>query len=651
MRQGIKELQNSKVSELVDVYMSNAKEITFKAPTGSGKTYMMADFMNRTLDSNTVFIVSSLSKGQLAEQNHDKFVQYSAFDFTKINPYLINSETAPEEKLYIPLDYNVYSLPRDLYKKNSKLMEGSMLLFLEELISYGKKIILIKDECHQATNNLDQLNKFFYKIINFSATPQSTRFHIDVELTEDEAIKEKLIKVNQNPINNSPYTLEEQLKQLKEEAIPLLLKVKKAYNEKMGINPALIIQISNKTKGLDEWNKIKQIIDDPSLGLKWMYIAEEGSKDNDTNDDVKKLPSSVWRLYAKNNEAPIDIIVFKMVITEGWDITNECMLFQIKDTENNNLNEQVYGRIRRNPILTTWEQYDDDTQNLALKCWVWGLLGKNQREFKKVKLNPQYNISFQTTKLNDLRNNPDFNLESFIKNKKQKSSTESIFSLYKKWHNISDKTSSLAWNYIKDYNDWFKVSENIIEIDNKNKEYLNDYEKSMAVGETVSLPIESYYEKTDNYLEINEWMWSNYIENDNEFNFDSESEKNFAKILRDTTNKFFGKNYYPNSKLCFEYFDGTVKKSYPDFILRDKDANIHIFEVKSLNQGQQYNIDEEEYASKIMKLAECYKYASKITPYTFYIPIQVGNKWIIEKFYKGNYERIVKEQLLNFLNK
>lgn len=649
MRQGIKELQNSKVTELVDVYMSATKEITFKAPTGSGKTYMMADFMNRTLDDNTVFIVSSLSKGQLAEQNHNKFIEYSATEFKKIIPYLINSETAPEEKLYIPINYNVYSLPRDLYKKNSKLMEGAMILFLGELIAQGKKIILIKDECHQATNNLDQLNAYFYKVINFSATPQSTRFHIDVELTEEEAIREKLIKVNQNPINNSPYTLEEQLKQLKEEAIPLFLKVKRAYNEQMGINPALIIQISNKMKGKEEWTKIKQIIDDPSLGLKWMYIAEEGSKDNDTNDEVKKLPSSVWRLYAKNNEAPIDIIVFKMVITEGWDIPRACMLFQIRDTESSTLDEQVYGRIRRNPILTTWEEYDEETQNLALKCWVWGLLGKNQREFKKVKFNPKYNISFTTTKLNDLRNNPDFNLESFMQNKKQKNLTESIFSLYRKWHNISDKTNSLVWEYIKNYNDWFNISQNILEIDGKNKEYLSDYEKSMVVGESVNLPTDSYYEKTENYLEINDWMWLNYNDRDNEFHFDSESEKNFAKILRDTKNTFFGKNYYPNSKFCFEYFDGIVKRSYPDFVLKDKNGNIHIFEVKSLNQGQQFNIDEEEYSSKINKLAECYKHVSKIIPYTFYIPIQVGSKWIIEKFYKGSYKRIVKEELLDIL--
>src|SRR5690554_1685643 len=132
MRLGIKLLQKSKVNEIVDLFHDGfKKEITFKSPTGSGKTYMIADFMNTVMDPNIVFIVSSLSKGQLAEQNHEKFVEYSFNDFNNLNPYLINSDTAPEEKLFIPLDYNVYSLPRDLYKQNSKLMEGSMVSFLE----------------------------------------------------------------------------------------------------------------------------------------------------------------------------------------------------------------------------------------------------------------------------------------------------------------------------------------------------------------------------------------------------------------------------------------------------------------------------------------------------------------------------------------
>ena len=48
------------------------------------------------------------------------------------------------------------------------------------------------------------------------------------------------------------------------------------------------------------------------------------------------------------------------------------MLYQIRDTESVILDEQVYGRIRRNPILLNWSKHDKEAQDLALKCWVWG---------------------------------------------------------------------------------------------------------------------------------------------------------------------------------------------------------------------------------------------------------------------------------------
>ena len=70
----IKELQYNSISSLYNKIV-NQREVTFKAPTGSGKTYMMADLMNRILpNSNVVFIVSSLSKAELAKQNYEKFI-------------------------------------------------------------------------------------------------------------------------------------------------------------------------------------------------------------------------------------------------------------------------------------------------------------------------------------------------------------------------------------------------------------------------------------------------------------------------------------------------------------------------------------------------------------------------------------------------
>ena len=75
MLQEAKDLQNRAVSQMVAMLARGKKEYTVKAPTGSGKTYMMADFMNRILatHSNIVFLVSSLSKSDLAEQNYNSF--------------------------------------------------------------------------------------------------------------------------------------------------------------------------------------------------------------------------------------------------------------------------------------------------------------------------------------------------------------------------------------------------------------------------------------------------------------------------------------------------------------------------------------------------------------------------------------------------
>ena len=76
MRQEAIDLQQNAVTALVGITVSQ-DEITFKAPTGSGKTYMMADMMNRILlmDKNVVFIVSTLSKGDLSTQNYEKFLE------------------------------------------------------------------------------------------------------------------------------------------------------------------------------------------------------------------------------------------------------------------------------------------------------------------------------------------------------------------------------------------------------------------------------------------------------------------------------------------------------------------------------------------------------------------------------------------------
>jgi len=119
MKQEAIDLQQHAVSALVEL-TSTQDEITFKAPTGSGKTYMMAEMMNRILSAakNVIFLVSTLSKGDLSTQNYEKFVEYSAKgNFSELKPYLISSEIAGEERLFVSTDYNVYLCPEICTKK------------------------------------------------------------------------------------------------------------------------------------------------------------------------------------------------------------------------------------------------------------------------------------------------------------------------------------------------------------------------------------------------------------------------------------------------------------------------------------------------------------------------------------------------------
>lgn len=646
MLQEIKELQRNAVTALQNKII-NQRETTFKAPTGSGKTYMMADLINRFLaNPDIVFIVSSLSKAGLGKQNYDKFIEYQ-YSFPNIRPYLINSDFAEDEKVYIPDTYNVYVLPRDLYKDKARIKtSGALSNLLITLRWNGKLVYLIKDECHIATSNLDELNDQFTKIINFSATP---KFKPDVKITNDEAVNAKLIKrLAEESEDGDIFTVDPDA--TVEEAIEKFQQVKTEYINKLKVNPCLIIQISNKDKAEEELARIKKIVMDPTKNLKWMYIVDDNNgKDCDTNDSVKKLPVNRWKDYVKNNESLIDIIVFKMVITEGWDIPRACMLYQVRDSKSKQMDEQVVGRVRRNPILVDWEKFDEEAHELALTSWVWGLVDDNMRKFKKVNRIDERNIEVKTTKLGTLSKNSSFNVKKCIESKVFNTNTTSVFELHRKWDKISQETNSLCWNEIKTYEDWLKISNLVSEIDTENNSFMADYERSMELDDVATFPKTSYFEITGNTTKISNWAWKLNDGLDKDYDFDSEAEKEFAKILKKLGTSYWGKNYYPNSTIKFEYVLHTKHSSYPDFILKDKNGDTHIIEVKSVNSGFGYSIDKTEYKDKIDALRKMFLHASRITNQYFYLPVKSNADWVIYKSFNGIEEILNKDTFITLI--
>lgn len=659
-----RQLQNNAVSKLVAL-IDTKNELTFKAPTGSGKTYMMADFMDRILavKSDIVFIVSSLSKAELAKQNYEAFVGYvDNGKFPHIDPYLISSDNSTEGSIFIPTDHNVYVLPRDLYKKDSKLKDDAVLIrFLNEIKGFGagsgigKDIYVIKDECHQATNNLDELSKtFFSKIINFSATPNAKKNQTpDVQINETDAVAAHLIKKVE--MRDDTDTLED--------ALTKYVQIKQDYlNKSINVNPCLIIQISNKDKADDEIAKIKTLLNkDCFSSLKWMLILDKNggtAKGSETNDilGAKKLPIVKWKEYAKKDASTIDIIIFKMVITEGWDIRRACMLYQVRDSKSKQLDEQVIGRVRRNPRLLDFETLGKDAQKLISTAYVWGVKEKNDDSPQLTllfgnELNNviQKEVRIQTTRLKPFNTTKVVDIDKLSLNPVNTLTPPSIFDLYRELQKGTNEVQNHYKDYVDSTDKFFTFSNNIGIIKKAINDTCCDYTKYMTLTTDennvvceATFPYKSSYSPTKEKRNINDWVWKKNIDDD-DFSFDSESEKEWAKKLLDLQKKgliktvsvdnedilLVGKNFLENSEIKYEYYSEGRHFSYPDFVMKDHKDRTHIFEVKSLNDSNNLNINSAEYQTKVKTLKDFYTEVSRLTPHFYYLPIKNIDIWTI----------------------
>lgn len=653
------DLQARAVDEIVQL-LPQKDIITFKAPTGAGKTHMMADVMNQVLseDDDVVFLVSALSKGNLAKQNYDSFRKYvDDSSFPYIEPFIIATDKTPEEGIHIPEDRNVYVLPRDLVKEGSLLSQGPLERFFLNIKNAGKKIYVIKDECHQATNNLDEYSNFFDRVVNVSATPDDKKKqYVDVEITDDEAIAAHLIKhpEYQDYDDMDEHCLDDALS-LFESKIP-------DYVEKLNVKPCFIIQISNKGKCEDELKFIKNTLQKYHPELIWAYLVSNTKTGEDqsgeTNDSgLKKLPVSEWKDMIKMGYSTVDVVIFKMVISEGWDIPRACMLYQVRNTSSKTLDEQVIGRVRRNPRLLDFEDLDEDAQELASTAWIWGLEPKGNNVVKVKRMFPADELQVKTTKLLPITEQRSFDVKSVIEERPKTTTHESIFDMYKAQKRMNPEVKEEYKEYVKTVDDWYKFVEALPHIKAKVEEVSVDYANTMYVPKDESgndilamLPDVSYYtHKNDLQIIINNWMWGR-DDNKKDFSFDSSAERDWAETLKSITMAgaktastgvyLVGKNYTTGSTICYEYYADGIHKSYPDFILKDQKDRIHIFESKSENENHSIHMDGDEYLAKIDHLRKAYLHASKLTGHHFYIPIQNGTDWTIEHFFDGQKEML-----------
>ena len=83
--------------------------------------------------------------------------------------------------------------------------------------------------------------------------------------------------------------------------------------------------------------------------------------------------------------------------------------------------------------------------------------------------------------------------------------------------------------------------------------------------------------------------------------------------------------------------------------MKDSYGRIHLFEVKSVNCSNVAHFDSDEYKDKMEELKRCYKQASLLTGYNFYLPVLKGENWHIFLLANGEEKTLTLNQFKNYV--
>jgi type III restriction enzyme len=355
----INKLKNE-VNELLE--STENKTCIFKAPTGSGKTIMIAEFLKRLVKDRTddkKFSFIWITVRMLHEQSKDKLEKYYESDRTLKCSYfedLENKMIGENEILF----FNWSSINKkeiNLYVKENE-QDNYLNPIVKNTKEEGREIILIIDESHHTASS--EKSKELIGIIGpkvtleVSATPHLTEYSaiVEVELArvkEEEMIKSEIsinpefknVKVNDR--STDEIVIDSALKKRKE----LLEKYKEEGSK---INPLVLIQLPDKREGLIDKKeeiikKLKEKFDiSENNGKLAIWLSEEKS-------DI--LPN------IEKNDNEVEVLIFKQAIAVGWDCPRASILVLFREWKSIIFSIQTVGRIMRMPEFRYYQKHPE----------------------------------------------------------------------------------------------------------------------------------------------------------------------------------------------------------------------------------------------------------------------------------------------------
>jgi type III restriction enzyme len=359
----LKNYQINAIDELLSksrklfTYADN-KKLIFKAPTGSGKTIMMAEFLKQLCEDKEVkFPLSFIwtAPRQLHEQSKNKLDHYYEPSRALRCSFFEDLDDKRIDQNEI-LFFNWESINKEdnIYIRDNE-KDNNLTNVLANTREEGRTIILIIDESHHhATSEISHnlIRDISPKLtIEVSATPvlESPDEIVSVQLEDvkSEGMIKKAVVLNPefNNVIKDAKVQSQLSKQSEEIVIELALKKRKALKEayakeKIDINPLVLVQLPDRKTSLEDVIKDKVIA---ILKDKHKITTENGKLAIHLSGHHENLEN----IAQFDSEA--EVLIFKQALALGWDCPRAHILVLFRDWQSIVFSIQTIGRIMRMP--------------------------------------------------------------------------------------------------------------------------------------------------------------------------------------------------------------------------------------------------------------------------------------------------------------
>jgi type III restriction enzyme len=353
---------------------SGDKKLIFKAPTGSGKTIMVAEFLARFADDSShppcAFIWAA--PRQLHEQSKEKIETYfensRAMDCSFFED-LSDRQIGENEILF----FNWESMRQDnlIYIRDNE-QDNNLSNILLRTREVGLEIVLIIDESHfhaQADTSQDIISLIAPKLtLEVSATPKMQNpdqiVSVDIGDVKMEEMIKKAIVLNEDFKNvvrrGQTETIKSELSGSTDEivlreALKKRKELARAYSVAgINVNPLLIIQLPDRRGQADEdrQSKIVEILNKNGVCVENGKLAIYLSEDKENLENISR------------NDNDVEVLIFKQAIALGWDCPRAQILVLFREWSSPIFSIQTIGRIMRVPEPESG-YYDSDILNYA----------------------------------------------------------------------------------------------------------------------------------------------------------------------------------------------------------------------------------------------------------------------------------------------